>query len=229
MLERELTSLVMRCRVASSAKIVVLGDGGVGKTALTIQLCLNHFIVLAVRAETYDPTIEDSYRKHAIIDDEPCLLEILDTAGQEEYTALRDQWIREGEGFVLVYSITARATFERIERFRHQITRVKDSDSIPIVLVGNKSDRANEREVGKEEGAALAKRLGCEFVETSAKTRSNLEHAYYQEGYAGPLGSSSRLEFEILATFLPTGAGVTPPELSVVLVDALHLETFGAA
>ena len=87
---------------------------------------------------------------------------------------------REGEGFVLVYSITARATFERIERFRHQITRVKDSDSIPIVLVGNKSDRANEREVGKEEGAALAKRLGCEFVETSAKTRSNLEHAYYQ-------------------------------------------------
>ena len=86
---------------------------------------------------------------------------------------------REGEGFVLVYSITARATFERIERFRHQITRVKDSDSIPIVLVGNKSDRANEREVGKEEGAALAKRLGCEFVETSAKTRSNLEHAYY--------------------------------------------------
>ncbi|KAK4705942.1 translation initiation factor 3 subunit D, partial [Phenoliferia sp. Uapishka_3] len=86
---------------------------------------------------------------------------------------------QEGEGFVLVYSITARATFERIERFRHQITRVKDSDTIPIVLVGNKSDRANEREVGKEEGAALAKRLGCEFVETSAKTRSNLEHAYY--------------------------------------------------
>ncbi|ORY90845.1 small GTPase superfamily [Leucosporidium creatinivorum] len=156
-----------------SVRIVVLGDGGVGKTALTIQLCLNHFI------ETYDPTIEDSYRKHAIIDDQPCLLEILDTAGQEEYTALRDQWIREGEGFVLVYSITARATFERIERFRHQIARVKDSDSIPIVLVGNKSDRANEREVGKEEGAALARKLGCEFVETSAKTRSNLEVAYY--------------------------------------------------
>lgn len=53
-----------------------------------LQLCLNHFI------ENYDPTIEDSYRKHAVIDDEPCLIEILDTAGQEEYTALRDQWIR---------------------------------------------------------------------------------------------------------------------------------------
>lgn len=56
---------------------------------------------------------------------------------------------------------------------------MKDSETIPIVLVGNKSDRVNEREVGKEEGAALAKKLGCEFVETSAKTRSNLEVAYY--------------------------------------------------
>lgn len=80
---------------------------------------------------------------------------------------------------MLVYSITARATFERIERFRQQIARVKDSESIPIVLVGNKADRANEREVSKEEGAALARKLKCEFVETSAKTRSNLELAYY--------------------------------------------------
>ncbi|SGY68103.1 BQ5605_C004g02850 [Microbotryum silenes-dioicae] len=185
-----------------SCKIVVLGDGGVGKTALTIQLCLNHFI--DIRPYDWSAESQDSYRKHAIIDDQPYLLEILDTAGQEEYTALRDQWIRyellpylrlrdsltdhellaprthrEGEGFVLVYSITARATFERIERFRHQITRVKDSETIPVVLVGNKADRANEREVGRDEGQALAKKLGCEFVETSAKTRLNLELAYY--------------------------------------------------
>lgn len=52
-------------------KIVVLGDGGVGKTALTIQLCLNHFV------ETYDPTIEDSYRKQVVIDDQACIMEIL--------------------------------------------------------------------------------------------------------------------------------------------------------
>lgn len=57
--------------------------------------------------------------------------------------------------------------------------RVKDSEAIPLVLVGNKADRANEREVGREEGAALAKKLGCEFVETSAKTRMNLELAYF--------------------------------------------------
>ncbi|SJX61727.1 small G-protein Ras2 [Sporisorium reilianum f. sp. reilianum] len=156
-------------------KLVVLGDGGVGKTALTIQLCLNHFV------ETYDPTIEDSYRKQTVIDDQPCMLEVLDTAGQEEYTALRDQWIREGEGFLLVYSISARATFERVERFRSQISRVKDQEphTVPIMLVGNKCDKVNEREVSREEGQALAHRLGCKFIESSAKTCVNVERAYY--------------------------------------------------
>ncbi|KAJ5498456.1 hypothetical protein N7453_007507 [Penicillium expansum] len=104
-------------------KLVVLGDGGVGKTALTIQLCLNHFV------ETYDPTIEDSYRKQVVIDQQSCMLEVLDTAGQEEYTALRDQWIRDGEGFVLVYSITSRASFSRITKFYNQIKMVKESSS----------------------------------------------------------------------------------------------------
>ncbi|PWN96117.1 putative small G-protein Ras2 [Tilletiopsis washingtonensis] len=156
-------------------KLVVLGDGGVGKTALTIQLCLNHFV------ETYDPTIEDSYRKQTVIDDQPCMLEVLDTAGQEEYTALRDQWIREGEGFLLVYSIAARATFERVERFRAQISRVKDQEpnTVPIMLVGNKCDKVAEREVSRDEGQALANRLGCKFVESSAKTSVNVERAYY--------------------------------------------------
>ncbi|KAI8613968.1 putative small G-protein Ras2 [Chytriomyces sp. MP71] len=155
-------------------RIVVLGDGGVGKTALTIQLCLNHFV------ETYDPTIEDSYNKQVVIDDQPCNLEVLDTAGQEEYTALRDQWIRDGEAFLLVYSITSRATFYRIEQFREQILRVKDTeDVIPMMLVGNKCDRVGEREVSKEEGIYLASKLQCEFIETSAKTRVNVERAFY--------------------------------------------------
>jgi len=154
-------------------RLVVLGDGGVGKTALTIQLCLNHFV------ETYDPTIEDSYRKQVVIDEEPCVLEVLDTAGQEEYTALRDQWIRDGEGFVLVYSIIAKSTFERVHRFRDQISRVKDTDNIPLILVGNKLDMTTEREVQTSEGEALAKNLGCDFTEASAKTCVNVEKAFY--------------------------------------------------
>ncbi|PVU90077.1 hypothetical protein BB559_004802 [Furculomyces boomerangus] len=158
-------------------KIVILGDGGVGKTALTIQLCLNHFI--EVRPPTYDPTIEDSYRKNVIIDENPCTLEILDTAGQEEYTALRDQWIRNGIGFVLVYSITMRSTFERIVRFKDQISRVKGIDPIAITLVGNKCDQTHDREVSYLEGIEASRILGCNFMETSAKTSINVEKAFY--------------------------------------------------
>uniref|UniRef100_A0A673JJ57 HRas proto-oncogene, GTPase n=1 Tax=Sinocyclocheilus rhinocerous TaxID=307959 RepID=A0A673JJ57_9TELE len=71
-------------------KLVVVGAGGVGKSALTIQLIQNHFV------DEYDPTIEDSYRKQVVIDGETCLLDILDTAGQEEYSAMRDQYMRTG-------------------------------------------------------------------------------------------------------------------------------------
>ncbi|KAG2184105.1 hypothetical protein INT44_009120 [Umbelopsis vinacea] len=129
--------------------------------------------------ETYDPTIEDSYRKQVVIDEQPCVLEVLDTAGQEEYTALRDQWIRDGEGFLLVYSISSRSTFERVERFRDQIFRVKDVDNVPLMLVGNKCDKVTEREVSREEGYAMAKRLSCDFIETSAKTCVNVERSFY--------------------------------------------------
>lgn len=145
----------------------------------------------------YDPTIEDSYRKQVVIDGQSCMLEVLDTAGQEEYTALRDQWIRDGEGFVLVYSISSRSSFTRITRFHNQIQRVKESSAsspsypgsplssmspsapVPIMLVGNKSDRVTEREVSTQEGHALARELGCEFVEASAKNCINVEKAFY--------------------------------------------------
>ncbi|KAJ3114899.1 Ras GTPase ras2 [Physocladia obscura] len=148
-------------------RVVVLGDGSVGKTA---------FVFFDI--QKYDPTIEDSYRKQVVIDNEPCILEVLDTAGQEEYTALRDQWIRDGEGFVLVYSITSRTSFHHIERFREQIMRVKDlnDDSpMPIIIVGNKCDRFSEREVSHTEGLALARRLNADFIETSARTKENVE------------------------------------------------------
>ncbi|KAF0460726.1 putative small G-protein Ras2 [Gigaspora margarita] len=146
-------------------KIVVLGEGGVGKTSLTIQ--------------TYDPTIEDSYRKQVVIDDRPCMLEIWDTAGQEQYTALRDRWIREGEGFLLVYSISSRPTFERIKQFHDQIIRVKDIDPALVMLVGNKCDRITEREVSREEAMNLARRLRCDFIESSAKASVNVHKAFY--------------------------------------------------
>jgi len=148
-------------------RVAVLGDGGVGKTALAVQFTLNCFV------QTYDPTIEDAYRKQLVVDNRMCLVEVIDTAGQEEYATLRDQWVREGQGFILVYSIASRSTFERLENFRQSMMRVKRQRPI-FILVGNKSDKTGEREVAKEEGSALARSFGCEFIETSAKTSENV-------------------------------------------------------
>jgi len=155
-------------------KLVIVGGGGVGKSALTIQLIQNHFI------DEYDPTIEDSYRKQVTIDEETCLLDILDTAGQEEYSAMRDQYMRTGQGFLCVFAITSRSSFDEINAFREQILRVKDADTVPMVLVGNKADLEAERQVTKVEGQDLAKSYGCPFFESSAKTRVNVEEGFYQ-------------------------------------------------
>ena len=128
----------------------------------------------------YDPTIEDSYRKQVTIDDETCLLDILDTAGQEEYSAMRDQYMRTGEGFLLVYAITSRSSFEEVNTFREQIVRVKDRDRVPIVICGNKCDLEDERQVSAQEGQDLAKSFGAPFLETSAKSRVNVEESFYE-------------------------------------------------
>jgi len=107
------------------------------------------------------------------------LLDVLDTAGQEEYSAMREQYMRTGEGFLLVYSITSRQSFEEIMTFQQQILRVKDRDYFPITVVGNKCDLEAERQVSREEGEALARQFGCKFIETSAKQRVNVDNAFY--------------------------------------------------
>ncbi|KAK2867504.1 hypothetical protein Q8A67_025621 [Cirrhinus molitorella] len=153
-------------------KLVVVGAGGVGKSALTIQLIQNHFV------DEYDPTIEDSYRKQVVIDGETCLLDILDTAGQEEYSAMRDQYMRTGEGFLCVFAINNTKSFEDIHQYREQIKRVKDSDDVPMVLVGNKCDLP-ARTVDTRQAQELARSYGIPFIETSAKTRQGVEDAFY--------------------------------------------------
>lgn len=153
-------------------KLVVVGAGGVGKSALTIQLIQNHFV------DEYDPTIEDSYRKQVVIDGETCLLDILDTAGQEEYSAMRDQYMRTGEGFLCVFAVNNRKSFEDIAQYREQIKRVKDADEVPMVLVGNKCDLP-KRDVNTGEATDLAKTYNIPFQETSAKTRQGVDDAFY--------------------------------------------------
>jgi GTPase KRas protein len=153
-------------------KLVVVGGGGVGKSALTIQFIQSHFI------DEYDPTIEDNYRKQCIIDEEVALLDVLDTAGQEEYSLMRESYMKSGEGYLLVYSITNRDSFAEIASFHQQICRVRDADFFPAVLVGNKCDMEYERQVQSHEGRAIAKQYNCKFIETSAKLRINVDEAF---------------------------------------------------
>lgn len=96
------------------------------------------------------PPSTDSYRKQCVIDDEVALLDVLDTAGQEEYSAMREQYMRTGEGFLLIYSITSRQSFEEIMTFQQQILRVKDKDYFPIIVVANKCDLEKERVVSEQ-------------------------------------------------------------------------------
>lgn len=154
-------------------KLVVVGGGGVGKSALTIQFIQSHFV------QDYDPTIEDSYRKQCVIDDRVAHLDILDTAGQEEFSAMREQYMRTGEGFLLVFSVTDKSSFDEIPRFHTQILRVKDKDEFPMILVGNKSDLENERTVSTAEAQELGRKLKISYLESSAKQRINVDAAFH--------------------------------------------------
>ncbi|XP_074658752.1 ras-related protein M-Ras-like [Tubulanus polymorphus] len=144
-------------------KLVVVGEGGVGKSALTIQFFQRMFV------EDYDPTIEDSYLQHTEIDGCWCILDVLDTAGQEEFSAMREQYMRKGDGFLLVYSVTDAQSFDNIRNFHTQILRVIDRDRYPMILVGNKVDLVHLRKVTEEQGRELAAELHIPYLETSAK------------------------------------------------------------
>ncbi|KAK1876703.1 Ras-related protein O-RAL [Dissostichus eleginoides] len=139
-------------------KVIMVGSGGVGKSALTLQFMYDEFV------EDYEPTKADSYRKKVVLDGEDVQIDILDTAGQEDYAAIRDNYFRSGEGFLLLFSITEHESFSATADFREQILRVKEEDSIPLLLVGNKSDLEERRRVSAEEATNRAAEWGVQYV-----------------------------------------------------------------
>jgi len=157
-----------------SIKCVIMGCGGVGKSAITLQLMQNRFI------EGHDPTIEDSYQKYINVDAKPCRLDILDTAGQEEFKSMRSQYMRQGQGYILVYSVTDRASFEKTSEFYEEVVRAKGGkDNVVLVLVGNKCDLKDDRQVKTTEGKTLADKYGTPlFYESSAKSNINIKEIF---------------------------------------------------
>jgi len=154
-------------------KVIMVGSGGVGKSALTLQFMYDEFV------EDYEPTKADSYRKKVVLDGEEVQIDILDTAGQEDYAAIRDNYFRSGEGFLCVFSITEDESFQATQEFREQILRVKGDETIPFILVGNKSDLTDRRAVPVANARAQAEDWKVPYVETSAKTRENVAKVFF--------------------------------------------------
>lgn len=154
-------------------KVVMLGAGGVGKSAMTMQFISHQF------PDYHDPTIEDAYKTQVRIDNEPAYLDILDTAGQAEFTAMREQYMRGGEGFIICYSVTDRQSFQEAAKFKELIFQVRHTYEIPLVLVGNKIDLGESRQVSTEEGLSLARDYNCAFYETSAALRFCIDDAFH--------------------------------------------------
>ncbi|KAF5345664.1 hypothetical protein D9756_003199 [Leucocoprinus leucothites] len=144
--------------------VVVLGAGGVGKSALTVRFIRDEFL------ENYDPTIEEEYRRPLMVDGELTSLEVLDTSGAEQFTSLHEVYIKSGRGFILVFSLTQETSLKEVDYLRKQIFRIKGNDAtVPIVVAGTKLDLVNEREVQTNTIQSLASRWGLPFYETSAK------------------------------------------------------------
>ncbi|GLT92302.1 hypothetical protein SLE2022_101430 [Rubroshorea leprosula] len=156
-----------------SFKILLIGDSGVGKSSILVS-----FISSSV--EDLAPTIGVDFKiKLLTVGGKKLKLTIWDTAGQERFRTLTSSYYRGAQGIILVYDVTRRESFTNLcDVWAKEVELYSTNQDCVKMLVGNKVDRESERVVSREEGMALAKELGCLFVECSAKTRENVERCF---------------------------------------------------
>ncbi|ELW48586.1 Ras-related protein M-Ras [Tupaia chinensis] len=191
-------------------KLVVVGDGGVGKSALTIQFFQKIFV------PDYDPTIEDSYLKHTEIDNQWAILDVLDTAGQEEFSAMREQYMRTGDGFLIVFSVTDKASFEHVDRFHQLILRVKDR-GLRAALMGtvyeqdeaieDVSHRGYDRDQLASEGPG-----GC-----------GVRPAWVKRGFVDLSAALTKLSFDFQIPYIETSAKDPPLNVDKAFHDLVRV------
>ncbi|KAJ8307558.1 hypothetical protein KUTeg_015642, partial [Tegillarca granosa] len=148
-------------------KIALMGFRSVGKSSVTIQFVEQQFV------DSYDPTIENTFKKTIKVNGQEYKLEVVDTAGQDEYSILPQSYYLNIDGYVLVYSVISRKSFEVIKIVYEKLLDMKGNIKVPVVLVGNKNDLETERDVSQDEGRRLAESWKCPFLETSAKENVN--------------------------------------------------------
>ena len=151
-------------------RITILGKGIVGKSSLTYRF-MNSDIPIE-----HDPTIEDRYKTTIQINNEEVTIELLDTAGEDGYQNMVDMWINNGDAFFLVFAINDEESFKKKKKKREKIIKMKGKN-IPVVLIGNKNDLNNEREIQFKDAKNLAKKWGIDYIETSAKNNFNCREA----------------------------------------------------
>jgi len=154
-------------------KIAIVGSRSVGKSSLTVQFVDGHFV------ESYYPTIENTFSKDITYKGQVYATEIIDTAGQDEYSILNSKHFIGIHGYMLVYSVASRDSFEMIEVVRDKILNHLGTDWVPVVIVGNKSDlRPEQRKVSIDEGKALGEKFNCAWTEASAQYNENVTKAF---------------------------------------------------
>ena len=154
-------------------KIVVLGRSLVGKSALTYRFICDKF------PTEHDTTVEDQYKMNMTIDETKCELEILDTAGQDDYQTMMDTWIEFGNCYLLVYSIDDIESLNFIKLKYERICQIKNKKNFSVIIVGNKCDLSeSERKIKTEEGEEFAKSKGLQFLEASALNKINVKEAF---------------------------------------------------
>jgi len=158
-------------------KVIILGDSGVGKTSLMNQYVHKRF------SNQYKATIgADFLTKEVMIDDKLVTLQIWDTAGQERFQSLGVAFYRGADSCVLVHDITEAKSFESLESWMDEFlahAAPRNADNFPFVVLGNKADMDNRRQVSTSKAKAWCASKGdIPFFETSAKEAMNVEQAF---------------------------------------------------
>ncbi|RDA84787.1 hypothetical protein CP532_3152 [Ophiocordyceps camponoti-leonardi (nom. inval.)] len=154
-------------------KIAIVGSRSVGKSSLAVQYVDGHFV------DSYYPTIENTFSRTIRFKGQDFSTEIVDTAGQDEYSILNSKHFIGIHGYMLVYSVSSLPSFEMVQVIREKILNHLGIESVPIVIVGNKSDlRPEQRQVSPQEGKKLAEKFECGWTEASARYNENVARAF---------------------------------------------------
>lgn len=153
----------------SKYKLVFLGDQSVGKTSIITRFMYDKF------DQTYQPTIGiDFLSKTMYLEDRTVRLQLWDTAGQERFRSLIPSYIRDSSVAVIVYDVSNRQSFVNTARWVEEVRAERGKDVV-LVLVGNKTDLVDKRQVSVEEGETKARELSALMIETSAKAGFNIK------------------------------------------------------